>query len=131
MLKKVLTISIFVISLICMNFNEVEATDVWVYTDFDENSIYVVYESVVYGVRTSFYAKSRIKFVDSSGKLLKMETMEIGHDEGDWRYGFIGTNIRGRRVYDYEDATAILRWLQAHESEAHRTANMFEKVLGD
>lgn len=107
-----------------------EAADEWIYTDSVGAQIYIVRESVVYGVRTSFYARARVKSVDSAGDLIKQMNMEFNRDEGDWWYGIEGT--RGsRRVHDDEDATEILRWLQAHRAEAHSTADPLILRLSD
>ena len=106
------------------------AKDFWVYKYPDGKNLYIVYESVIYGERSSLYAKFRVKRVAASGDLIKTENWEIGRDEGDWWYGVVGES-RGLRVYDYEDATEVFHWLKAHRSEAHRTAKSGILVLGD
>ena len=105
------------------------AKDFWVYEYPNGKSLYIVYESVMYGERTSIYAKFRIKRVNESGKLIKTENWEIGLDEGNWWYGIVGES-RGIRVYDYEDSTEVFRWLKEHSHEAHRTTPPW-LVLGD
>lgn len=130
MLKKILIAIMLMMTFLCNAIlRQAEAADEWVYSNLQGESLYVVYESVVYGVKTSFYARARIKTVSVDNQLLKSDTWEFGADEGDWWYGIINTKDRGRRVYDHEDAVAVLNWLQAHEKEARRTGNMFEKVL--
>lgn len=120
------------ISVLGLSINNAEAGDTWVYTNAQNGySTYVVYESVVYGNHTSFYARARIKQLDSSVKLISSPTWEFGRDEGEWRYGDYGSNTPRRRVYDDEDATALLNWLQAHSSEAHNTADPTKRVLGN
>ena len=127
-MKKFLLALVFVI---CAGvFNFCSAKDVWVYNYPNGNSLYMVYESVVYGERAGFYAYFRIKRVNNYGELIRTEKWEIGHDEGDWWYGIEGIS-RGVRVYDYEDSTEVLNWLREHRSEAHRTSRRYELVLSD
>lgn len=115
----------------CGQNNFANAKDVWVYKYSNGDSAYIVYESVVYGVKTSFYAKCNIKYVNSSGRLIKSEKLEFNHDEGDWWFGIVGAKSSGGRVYDYEDKTEILNWLKAHESNAKATGDRFTKILAD
>ena len=123
-------VSLFMSVLLLTPLQQCVASDCWYYTDSNGNQSYAVYESVVYGVKTSFYAKVRVKYIDSNGKLFNTQHLEFGRDEGDWWYGRTGVNGDSRRVYDDENATALLQWLREHECEAHRTGNMYEKVLG-
>ena len=128
-MKKIITI--FSVAFIIFIFsNSAKSADVWVYGYQNGNNLFIVYESVKYGIRTNFYAKFRIKRVNKSGELIKIENWEIGHDEGDWWYGVVGES-RGLRVYDYEESTEIFRWLKNHEHKAHNTAVPYEKVLSD
>lgn len=113
------------------NSPPVEAADSWVYTNSQGIRIYIERESVVYGVRTSFYAKARVKRVNPSGELIRRMYLEFNRDEGDWWYGEVDVRGDGRRVYDDEEASEILNWLRAHQNEARKTANPCIKVLGD
>lgn len=132
-MKKFLTSFILVLSMII--FSQIispvqsEAADEWVYTNSNGIRIYIERESVVYGVRASFYAKARVKVVDSSGELLGKLYLEFNHDEGDWWYGQVGVRGGSRRVYDDEGASEILNWLRAHENESKRTAKPSIRVL--
>lgn len=127
-MKKILSTLIFVIFFGVYNF--CSAKDVWVYEYPNGNSIYIVYESVVYGYRAGFYAYFRIKRVNEYGELIRTEKWEMNRDEGDWWYGIEGIS-RSVRVYDYEDSTEVLNWLKAHESQAKRTADPIRRVLGE
>ena len=113
-----------------IGIRQAEAADVWVY-NYNGNDIYITYGSVVYGVRTAFYARCRVKYVNSSGDLVKSEMLEFNHDEGDWWYGIVGVKGSGRRVYDYEDAMEILNWLEAHRNESKPTSVPYQRVLRD
>ena len=106
------------------------AKDFWVFNYPDGKSLYIVYESVVYGQKAGFYAQFRVKRISESGKLIKTEKWEMNHDEGDWWYGIVDER-RNMRVYDYEDATEVLQWLKKHRNEAHRTSEPWKLVLGD
>lgn len=130
-MKKI--ISALVLLTLCGIFNFCSAKDVWVYNYPNGNSIYIVYESVVYSVRGGggFYAKANVKYVHKNGELIKNERLEFNQDEGDWWYGKADSNESGRRVYDYADSTEILNWLKEHRNEAHRTANQGILVLSD
>ena len=127
-MKKIIFLVTFIVFVFNLNF--CSAKDVWVYNYPNGNRLYIVYESVVYGVRTSFYAYFRVKHVNDSGNLIKTEKWEIGQDEGDWWYGITGES-KGLRVYDYEDSTAVLNWLKEHRHEAKNTSRPYEKVLSD
>ena len=129
MLKNFFAVLIFIMTILA-GVTQVEAADEWVYTYPSGIRVYIVRESVVYGYRSGFYAKVRVKSANSSGELIRSVMLEFNRDEGDRWYGIEGER-GGRRVYDDEDATEILRWLQAHQSEARRTANPSIRVLGD
>ena len=129
-MKKIFVLVILIMSLI-VNSNACLAKDVWVYEYPNGNCVYMVYESVVYGVRTGFYAKFTVKYVTPSSNLIKSERLEINRDEGDWWFGIADENTSGQRVYNYEDITAMLNWLKAHESKARATGDPFAKVLSD
>ncbi|MBQ7199702.1 MAG: hypothetical protein IJS29_10620 [Selenomonadaceae bacterium] len=126
-MKKIFSI-ITLASFLMLNFSSCFAKDVWVYKYPNGNSLYIVYESVVYGVRAGFYAYFRVKHVNSYGKIIKTEKWEMNRDEGDWWYGIEGVS-RSRRVYDYDDATEVLNWLKEHESETQNTSRPYEKIL--
>ena len=113
-----------------VGIRQAQAADVWVY-NYKGNDIYITYGSVVYGIKTGFYARCRVKYVNSSGTLVKSEMLEFNHDEGDWWYGVVGVKGSSRRVYDYEDAMEILNWLEAHSNESKPTAVPYQKVLRD
>ncbi len=134
MLKNFFIMSSFVIVIFLfvqgVDVRQAEAADVWVY-NYNDNDIYITYGSVVYGVKTSFYARCRVKYVNSSGGLVKSEMLEFNHDEGDWWYGIVGVRGSSRRVYDYEDAMEILNWLEAHRNESKPTAVPYQRVLRD
>ena len=115
---------------ICGQNNFAKAKDIWVYKYPNGNSLYIVYESVVYGYKTGFYAYFRIKRVNELGELIRTEKWEIGHDEGDWWYGIEGIS-RVVRVYDYEDSTEVLNWLEEHKNQAKQTADPIRRVLSD
>ena len=129
-MKKIFVLITLVCCLI-LNPNFCSAKDVWVYNYSNGNSLYIVYESVVYGIRTGFYAKVSVKYATPNGTLIKNERLEFNHDEGDWWYGKVDVSGDSRRVYDYADATEVLNWLKEHKSEAHRTSRPYEMVLGD
>ena len=124
----VLSLSVIIFAQI-LNPCQVEAADEWVYTNSNDISIFIERESVIYGYRTSFYAKARVKKVNSSGELIRRMYLEFNHDEGDWWYGEVNVRGDGRRVYDDEEASEILNWLRAHQDEAKRTANPIIRVL--
>ena len=133
--KKVF-ILITLVGCLILNSNFCYAKDVWIYNYPNGNNLYIVYESVVYGVRTGFYAYFRVKHVNDAGNLIKTEKWEMNHDEGDWWYGiyspYNGKRIeKSRRIYDYEDSTAVLNWLKEHRHEAKNTSRPYEKVLSD
>ena len=134
MLKKFFIMSallaVIVLFIQGVGIHQVEAADVWVY-NYNGDDIYITYGSVVYGVKAGFYARCRVKYVDSSGGLVKSEMLEFNHDEGDWWYGIVGVRGSGRRVYDYEDAMEILNWLKAHWNESKPTAVPYQRVLRD
>ena len=132
-MKKFLISFILVLSMIIFSQIispvQLEAADEWVYTNSNGIHIYIERESVVYGVRTSFYAKARVKVVNPSRELIGKLYLEFNHDEGDWWYSINGDHRNGRRVYDDEGASEILNWLRAHRGEAKKTANPLIEVL--
>ena len=99
-MRKIISIAFFAIffCLVSQNVasNHASAADEWVYTAPDGTCLYIVYNSVVYGRRTSFYARARIKTLASSGELIKEETWEYGKDEGIWWVGIYGQKGAGR-----------------------------------
>ncbi|WP_085023767.1 hypothetical protein [Anaerovibrio sp. JC8] len=115
-------LTVYLGSTICF-MPQAEATDVWVCDGY-----YIVTESVVYGNKTSYYAKLNVKRVARDGSLLNNSRMEINKDGGDWYFASEGEN-RGLRAYDYEYTTAIVNWLIAHRSEAHPIGNGMELVF--
>ena len=123
-------LSALVLSIIISSFNFCSAKDIWIYDYPNGNSLYMVYESVVYGYRTNFYAYFNIKRVNSAGNLIRTEKWNIGHDEGDYYYS-IDNEKNSRRAYDNADSTAVLNWLRDHEKQARPTANQFQRVLSD
>lgn len=101
----------------------VEAADVRVYDGY-----YIVKETVVYGNKTSYYAKANIKHVAKDGTLINNSRYEFGRDEGDFWFGV--ENTRGSlRAYDYGYSTAIINWLIEHRGEAHPIGNGMQLVF--
>ncbi|WP_276839668.1 hypothetical protein [Anaerovibrio lipolyticus] len=115
-------LAVYLGSTICF-MPQAEAADVWVCDGY-----YIVTESVVYGNKTSYYAKLNVKRVARDGSLLNNSRMEINKDGGDWYFGSEGSRS-SLRAYDYEYTTAIVNWLIAHRSEAHPIGNGMELVF--
>lgn len=115
-------LAVYLGSTICF-MPQAEAADVWVCDGY-----YIVTESVVYGNKTSYYAKLNVKRVARDGSLITNSRMEINKDEGDWYFGSEGAHS-SLRAYDYEYTTAIVNWLIAHRSEAHPIGNGMELVF--
>ena len=115
-------LAVYLGSTICF-MSQAEAADVWVCDGY-----YIVTESVVYGNKTSYYAKANVKLVAQDGSLISNRRMEFNKSQGDWYFGIEGVRS-SLRAYDYEYSSAVLNWLIAHRSEAHPIGNGMELVF--